>query len=298
MSKNRNTILSLAGRDFENLSIDELIQNFSMTLRKGIHGISFCPYLEYQGPGTQLTEAQIIDRLTIIEPHVSWIRSFSCTDGNEMIPVLGKKLGLKTMVGAWIDDDLESNEEEIEALLKIARNGDADILAIGNEILLREELKEEEIINYIQRVKKEVPHIPVAYVDAYYKFENHPALADACDILLCNCYPFWEGCSLEYSLLYMKDMYNRAQRAAKGKKVIIAETGWPDKGQNFHGAIPSEENALKYFLNTQKWAEEENIEIFYFSSFNENWKNDDEGDVGSSWGLWDAQGKIKYGCEL
>ena len=106
--------------------------------------------------------------------------------------------------------------------------------------------------------------------------------------------PYWEGCKLEYSLLYMKDMYHRAMKAANGKKVIITETGWTNKGQVFHGAVPSFENAMKYFINTQQWSEAEDIDVFYFSSFDESWKTGSEGDVGAYWGIWDKDENLKY----
>ena len=96
------------------------------------------------------------------------------------------------------------------------------------------------------------------------------------------------------SLLYMKDMFRRAKEAGNGKRVIITETGWPDKGSPLGGAIPSEENALKYFINTQKWSKEEGIEIFYFSSFDESWKVGSEGDVGAYWGIWDKNEQLKF----
>jgi exo-beta-1,3-glucanase (GH17 family) len=32
----------------------------------------------------------------------------------------------------------------------------------------------------------------------------------------------------------------------------------------------------------------------YFSSFDEAWKIDSEGDVGAYWGIWDKDGKLKY----
>ena len=41
-------------------------------------------------------------------------------------------------------------------------------------------------------------------------------------------------------------------------------------------------------------ADEEGVEIFYFSSFDEAWKVDKEGDVGAYWGLWDEEGNLKY----
>ena len=165
---------------------------------------------------------------------------------------------------------------------------------MGNEVLLRDELSEDELIEYINRVKEAAPGVDVGYVDAYFEFVDHPRIAEACDVILANCYPFWEGCSMEYSRLYMKDMYRRAVNAANGKKVIISETGWPSVGTPTGDAVPSYANAIRYFLNTYQWAQEEDIEIFYFSSFDEDWKVHDEGDVGAYWGLWDKDGVIKY----
>ena len=78
---------------------------------------------------------------------------------------------------------------------------------------------------------------------------QRPKLSECCDVILANCYPYWEGCSLDYSLMYMKQMYNEALNAGNGKKVIVTETGWPSQGANLEGAFPSEENALKYFIN-------------------------------------------------
>ena len=82
-------------------------------------------------------------------------------------------------------------------------------------------------------------------------------------------------------------MYYHARDVGNGKRVIITETGWPSKGTNYEGSFPSEKNFLKYFLNTQRWSKQDNIEIFYFSSFDESWKIDSEGDVGPLWGVWD-----------
>ena len=92
----------------------------------------------------------------------------------------------------------------------------------------------------------------------------------------------------------MKEMYRCAVRAAGDKKVIISETGWPNVGSPTDGALPSFENAIKYFLDTFRWAEEDNIDVVWFSSFDESWKIGAEGDVGAFWGLWDKDGHPKY----
>ena len=294
MSVRSEYLMSLAGSDLSIKTKDELLALYNQLLNDGMHGLCFSPYLDGQEPGTEISEEQIRRRIDIIKPHTQWVRSFSCTEGNELIPKIAKQNGMKTMVGAWLGKYKSINEQEIEGLIKVAKAGDADIVAVGNEVLYREDLTEDELLDYIYRVKKALPGIQVGYVDAYYEFGNRPRVTEACDVILANCYPFWEGCSLEHSYLYMKDMYNRALQAGKGKKVIITETGWPNVGEIFHGAEPSEENALKYFINTQLWSKKEDIDIFYFSSFDETWKTDDEGDVGAYWGIWDKDEKPKF----
>ena len=276
------------------VSDEDLRTQFRRVIDDGIHGISFSPYLEGQGPGTRIDEAQIRNRMSIIQPHVGWVRSFSCTDGNDATPRIAREGGLKTMVGIWLERDHEKNEKEIQNGINVARAGLADVVAVGNEVLLRGDLSEDELIGYIQRVKRAVPGVQIGYADAYFQFVDHPRVTEACDVILANCYPFWEGCAAEYATLYVKDMYRRATQAANGKKVIVSETGWPNIGSPVGGAVPSEANAIRYFLNIAKWAEEDGIEIFYFSSFDETWKIRDEGDVGAFWGLWDKDGQLKY----
>lgn len=298
MSKREDKILSLTGIDASKISYKQLHQYFNAYLDKGIHGIGFSAYEEGQKPGDELTVKQVQRRMAILKPSIKWIRSFSCTQGNDLIPIVAKRMGIQTLVGAWLGDDLEKNEQEIEGLIKLAKDGYVDIAAVGNEVMYRKDLTEEQLLGYIQRVKEAVPGVPVGYVDAYYEFEDRPAITEICDVILANCYPFWEGCAIEYSLLYMKDMFRRTQKVAGDKKVIITETGWPNRGQIFHGAEPSQENAIRYFLNTQQWGQADDIDIFYFSSFDESWKVGAEGDVGAFWGLWDKDEQLKYSVPL
>ena len=89
-------------------------------------------------------------------------------------------------------------------------------------------------------------------------------------------------------------MYQQALSAGNGKQVIITETGWPSQGGSLKASDAGKENAMKYFINAQQWSKEENIEMFYFSSFDESWKVGAEGDVGAYWGLWDKNEKLKY----
>ncbi len=282
------------GIDFSKLSTKKLEKLWRETLEKGMHGLCFSMYEDGQKPGDIITEEQVKRRIKIIKPYTKWVRSFSCVDGNEHIPRIAHQNGIKTLVGAWLGDDLEMNEDEIEGLIALAKEGCVDIAAVGNEVMYRGDLTEDQLLEYINRVKEALPGIPVGYVDAYYEFSHRPRITEACDVILSNCYPYWEGCSIEHSLNHMQQMYGQASDAGNGKKVIITETGWPSEGGSLRGAVSSAENAMKYFINSQVWSSKSNIDMFYFSSFDESWKVGAEGDVGAYWGLWDKHEKLKF----
>ena len=294
MSLRDEKILSLLGTNLDKLSDEELKKLCKKILKSKIHGICFSLYEGDQQPGDIVSDDQIIRRLKSLKPYTTSIRTFSSLGEHSRIVEIAKDMGFKTLVGAWLSDDFESNDKEIEGLIQLANKGLVDVAAVGNEVIYRKELSEEQLISYINNVKENIKNIPVGYVDAYYEFRDRPNITNACDVILANCYPFWEGCAAEYSLLYMKDMFNEALKASNGKKVIITETGWPSQGSDLWGAHPSYRNYLKYFINAQLWSKEKEIEMFYFSSFDESWKVDAEGDVGAYWGLWDKEEILKF----
>jgi exo-beta-1,3-glucanase (GH17 family) len=294
MSYRQDKKWSIKGIDLQSKTSEEIDELFRDFLEQGMHGLCYSAYEEGQKPGSILTEEQIRRRMAVIAPYTKWVRSFSCIEGNELIPVVAREFGLKTLVGAWLGEDQALNEKEIAGLIKLAKEGYVDIASVGNEVMYRKDLTEEALLEYIARVKEALLDIPVGYVDAYYEFSARPRITAACDVILANCYPYWEGSHIDYSLVHAKQMYYQASHAGKGKHVIITETGWPSQGTGLDDAQPSRANALRYFLNMQKWSAEENIDLFYFTSFDESWKVGAEGDVGAYWGLWDMYENLKY----
>jgi len=281
--------------DFSDNSYDEIRKQYIEILNNGVHGMCFSPYTSGQKIGDQLSEKQIRKRIEIIKPHTKWVRSFSCCDGNELTPRIAKENGLKTIVGAWIGTDRIKNQKEVDALVDLCQEGMVDIAVVGNEVLLRNDLIPAGLLSYMKEVKASIPAgIPVAYSDAYYQYEETPELLEASDVILINCYPFWEGANIRISTSYLRHMYDFVSKKANGKEVIIAETGWPDDGQTIEKARPNKQNAMTYFINTQKWALSSGVKLFYFSSFDEPWKVHHEGDVGDNWGIWDKNEKLKY----
>ncbi|WP_299887192.1 glycosyl hydrolase family 17 protein [uncultured Lacinutrix sp.] len=284
------------GIDTSKLSLEELKSLWHKIIDNGFHGICFSMYEDGQEPGEDISFAQVERRVKILKPHIKAIRSFSCIEGNEHVPVAAKKHGIKTVVGAWLSNNKKDNEKEIESLIALAKAGNVDVAAVGNEVLYRNDLSLTELLGYIKRVKQALSglNIPVGYVDAYYEFSRHPELVENTDIILANLYPYWEGCPIDYALGHMQAMYGQVVDAAQGKPIIITETGWPSQGGNHKEAFTGEVPAMKYFIDTINWTEENNIPIFYFSSFDESWKTGDEGDVGAYWGLWNKNEKLKF----
>jgi GPH family glycoside/pentoside/hexuronide:cation symporter len=50
---------------------------------------------------------------------------------------------------------------------------------------------------------------------------------------------------------------------------------------------------MRYFVDVQQWAGREGVRLFWFSSFDEPWKLAQEGEVGTQWGLWDQDERLK-----
>ncbi|WP_299110712.1 glycosyl hydrolase family 17 protein [uncultured Winogradskyella sp.] len=294
--KNSYSQIATQGIDLSRYSLEELKTLWRRTLEEGMHGICFSMYEDGQRPGDTITEQQVERRVKLLKPYAKWIRSFSCIEGNEHVARLSKKHGVKTLVGAWLGDDKDDNEQEIEGLIQLAKQGCVDVAAVGNEVLYRNDLTLDELVGYINRVKEALSgmNIPVGYVDAYYEFSRHPILVESTDVVLANLYPYWEGCPIEYALGHMQAMYGQVVDAAQGKPIIITETGWPSQGGGLKGAEAGEEAAMKYFIDAMNWTKENHIPIFYFSSFDESWKVGPEGEVGAYWGLWDKHEKLKY----
>jgi GPH family glycoside/pentoside/hexuronide:cation symporter len=294
LTESDNLAIAKLQSKFAGKSTADIKAIFTQSLNGGFHGMCFSPYLEGQNIGDILSEEQIKRRMEIIAPHTQWVRSFSCIDGNELIPKIARQKGLKTMVGAWLGTDKAKNKAEIAQLIHLAKEGLVDIAVVGNEVLLRNELTEEEVLHYLKDVKLLLPNVPVSYVDTYFQLSQRPDIMATCDLILANCYPFWEGCNIDQAPIYLQKMYETVKNSANGKEVIITETGWPDSGENMQSAMPSPENTMKYLIASNEWAKQERIALFNFSSFDEPWKVHHEGEVGQSWGIWDKNENLKY----
>jgi exo-beta-1,3-glucanase (GH17 family) len=263
-----------------------------------IYGLNFGPYIkEGQNPdlGTVIGEEQIRELMTTIKPYTKWVRTFGCSNGLEVAGRIAHELGLKIAVGAWLGPNSYANDKEIDNLIDVAEAGQADMLIVGSEVLLRGDLSESQLIGYINEVKNAIPYLPVATADIYGELLAHPEVMAAGDVVLPNFYPYWEGISIDNAMSFLHHRYNQIAEAAGDRPVIVSEAGWPSAGNQLGDAVPSAENAAFFFLNFESWAKAEGISSFYFEAFDEPWKVANEGNVGAHWGVWNNDGYLKTG---
>ncbi len=109
MSYRSKRQLSLTGLSLSQKSPEQLHELSLQFLENGMYGLCFSAYEEGQKPGDILTETQVRKRMEVIAPYIKWIRSFSCVEGNEWIPKIAKEYGIKTLVGAWLGNDMAKN---------------------------------------------------------------------------------------------------------------------------------------------------------------------------------------------
>ncbi len=281
------------------LSIVLLSLTMTPAVAYQLHGLSFSPYTDGSDPnlGAQVNEAQLAARLEIVKPYTQWVRTFGSTLGIEKAGSIAKSQGFKTALGAWIGRDTAANETEITNLINAGKAGQADLVIVGSEVLLRGDLSEQALLAYINQVKQQLPGIPVAYADIYSVLIAHPNVINAVDVIFANYYPYWEQVPVDQAIARLQDMHQRMLAAAKGKPVVVSETGWPSDGASQGNAIASLTNANQYFQKFIFWANANNVDYFYFEAFDEPYKAKYEGSQGAHWGLWDSNLNLKPGMD-
>jgi len=270
-----------------------------------VFGFDFEPYVDGQDPRlhTQISRAQMEQRMRLLIPYTDWIRTFRTVDGFESAGTVARQLGFSAALGAWIgpettSEGIQSNQQNINNLIAAGQAGEADLLIVGSEVLLRNDVPAASLISYMNQVRAAVPAIPVTTADVYSRLIDNPNVVNACDILMVNIYPFWEAQSIDDSIANVHRNFYNTKVNASGKPVWISEAGWPSAGQTVGAAVPSLTNAAAFFQRFVSWARANNVPSFYFEAFNETWKaTSGEGAVGSNWGVWDKDGVLKEGMQ-
>jgi exo-beta-1,3-glucanase (GH17 family)/cellulose synthase/poly-beta-1,6-N-acetylglucosamine synthase-like glycosyltransferase len=282
--------------------------------------ISYSPYARAQHPdnGDRPTADQIRADLKLISPYTRAIRTYSSTGGVEQVAPIATEFGLKVTVGIWIDKNAARNEREIENAIALAkRYSNVNAIVVGNETTLRGDLagdetalraeaarthrdfgelqaqrNVEELIKIIQRVKRQSP-VPVTTGEIWSTWLDQPELASAVDFIAAHILPYWEGATAQQAVDQALTHYDKLRRAHPGKRIVIAEFGWPSAGYNMHDAEPGRFEQAQVLREFVRRADAFGIDYNVIEAFDQPWKTN-EGSVGAYWGVFDASRQAKF----
>jgi exo-beta-1,3-glucanase (GH17 family)/cellulose synthase/poly-beta-1,6-N-acetylglucosamine synthase-like glycosyltransferase len=221
------------------------------------------------------------------------IRLYSSTGGVELVPPIAAEFGLKVMVGAWIDKNADRNKREIEAAISLARrNSNVIGVVVGNEVIYRGEQEVGDLIEMIKRVKKSV-NVPVTTGEIWHVWREFPQLANNVDFIAAHVLPYWENFTAEQAVDQAVDRFNLLRDIFPGKRVVIAEFGWPSSGYNLLNAVPGQFEQASVLRNFVTRAEAIGMDYNIVEAIDQPWKFF-EGGVGPYWGVFNAAREPKF----
>ncbi|KAK7749147.1 hypothetical protein SLS62_008435 [Diatrype stigma] len=179
----------------------------------------------------------------------------------------------KILLGIWTSGT-DNIDKELTALQNAVKQYGTELtdlvigISIGSEDLYRDSAtgienksgvgaSPDAIIGFIKDFKDSVKDtglsdVPIGHVDTWDAWTNttNKAVIDAVDWLGIDEYPYYEtgkGNSIDNAGQLFGRAYDASIAAAGGKPVWVTETGWPTTGPDWDQAVPSTENAKKYW---------------------------------------------------
>jgi len=221
------------------------------------------------------------------------IRLYSSTGGVELVPPVANEFGLKVTVGAWIDKHVDRNEREMQAAVDLAKhNSNVNGIVVGNETIYRADQKVGDLIKLIQRVKSQV-NVPVTTGEIWNIWLEHPELASSVDFIAAHILPYWEGFSDKKAVDQALIIYQKLRDAFPGKRIVIAEFGWPSAGYNLKAAVPGPFEQAVTLRNFVSRADAIGMDYNIVEAIDQPWKFF-EGGVGPYWGILNAAREPKF----
>jgi exo-beta-1,3-glucanase (GH17 family)/cellulose synthase/poly-beta-1,6-N-acetylglucosamine synthase-like glycosyltransferase len=262
-----------------------------------IQGFSFSPFREGQSAIEHiLPSAEEIDRdLALLAEKTYAVRTYTMEGTLAQVPSLASKHGLNVTLGAWIDNDLEKNEREIEKLIAVARENYRNVVRVivGNEAILRKDLTVDQLAVYLDRVR-EALDIPVGTAEPWHVWFTNKDLADHVDFVAVHMLPYWEGVDVDRAVDYVVDHVNLLKASFPDKPIIIGEVGWPSNGRTRHSAVASPANEATFLRRFLDRAAKEQYVYYVMEAFDQPWKKVSEGSVGAYWGVYDVYRQPKF----
>jgi exo-beta-1,3-glucanase (GH17 family) len=282
--------------------------------------ICYSGYRDGQSPETGEIPSyeQVKQDLLILQEQWQSLRLYASDSHSETVLAVIKNEGMPfdVMLGAYITAEVDNPEcpwggvYPPEQLLANKRENKAQILrlieltnayssivssvSIGNEASVSwtdHMVTTDSLVRYARLLKDGVSQ-PVTFCENYVPWlDKLRPLAEELDVISIHSYPVWEYKSIEEGLAYTIENYNAVAQAYPEKQVVITEAGWATKtnGLGIDSHNVNQEFQRRYYQELMNWAEKEQVLVYYFEAFDENWKgSSDPLEPEKHWGLYRA----------
>ncbi|MFG1179463.1 glycosyltransferase [Xanthobacter versatilis] len=269
--------------------------------------LSFAPFSRDMSPEGEAptNAAQIRSDMQVVAPYTRGVRTYSSTNGKELIAPIAGEQGIRVTAGAWLNRQSDkdtgeiipkakaANDREIAGVIEVARqNRNVQAVVVGNETLLRGDMSDDELAELIRSVKRQV-NVPVTSGEIWNTWLDHPKVASSVDFILAHILPYWEDVPADKVVDYTIDAYNRLRAAYPGKRIVIGEFGWPSHGYNRGASVPDPLAQAMIIRDFVARADALGIEYNIIEAFDLP-KKQNEGSVGQYWGVFDADRDLKF----
>ena len=164
-------------------------------------------------------------------------------------------------------------------------------IVVGNETIYRGEQKVEDLIELIKQVKKSV-NVPVTTGEIWNIWRDNPELASSVDFIAAHVLPYWENFTDKQAVDQAVYIYQLLRDKFPGKRIVIAEFGWPSAGYNLKNAEPGTFEQAAVLRNFVTRAEAIGMEYNIVEAIDQPWKFF-EGGVGPYWGILERRARAE-----
>ena len=257
------------------------------------------------------SEAELAEDVKMLSKYSRRLRTYSASEALAAVPELARREGMTVTAGAWLSKVKKENDLEIKSLIAQLRDNDnIDRVMVGNETLLRGDLTVDELIDYVDTIKRRA-RVPVSTAESwdmwlYYDRKKMRELARHVDFITVHLLPYWEGVPRAGAVKHVIRRYEEIQRAYPNKKIVIGEVGWPSGGSRVamknlekpdepvtysRASVSDEAQFIREFLPEAKRL---GLDYYLMEAIDQPWKRKDEGRTGAYWGIFNADRELKF----
>lgn len=287
--------------------------------------ICYSGFRDGQSPdaGVFPSEAEILEDLLLLKGHWDALRVYACDLHTERVlkVIEAEQLPFTVMLGAYIGAEVnnpgcpwggvyseetlernrEKNREELNRAVLWANRYEAiiDLVSVGNEATVdwTDHLIDPKTVKSYAAYLRAQTTQPITFCENYVPWlDKLRSLTEELDVIAIHTYPVWEYKTIAEAMDYTRENYQTVQQAYPDKQIIITEAGWAT-ASNGRGIPPENVGELyqeAYLKELLTWAKEEQVLVYVFEAFDENWKGSDHPlEPEKHWGVYRADRSAK-----